>query len=99
MKAFHVSCARDGSSQGIVFNVLRDVEKEVLVIDGTQRPPSSDGSGDSQVLKSVKKTEAEVLCPQHNPVRIRTLERPTSSHLISSQRLGNRCCQARLQAG
>lgn len=67
MKAFHVSCARDGSSQGIVFNVLRDVEKEVLVIDGTQRPPSSDGSGDSQVLKSVKKTEAEVLCPQHNP--------------------------------
>jgi hypothetical protein len=38
-KAFHVSCARDGKESGIVFNVLREVEKEVVLLDpGTSAP-------------------------------------------------------------
>ena len=32
-KAFHVCCARDGNSTGIVFTVLREVEKEVVLVD------------------------------------------------------------------
>ncbi|KAF8063524.1 jumonji superfamily protein [Lyophyllum atratum] len=32
-KAFHVSCARDESESGILFNILRDVEKEVVLLE------------------------------------------------------------------
>ncbi|OSD00357.1 hypothetical protein PYCCODRAFT_1437481 [Trametes coccinea BRFM310] len=35
-KAFHVSCARDGVASGIVFTVLREVEKEVVLLDNHQ---------------------------------------------------------------
>jgi hypothetical protein len=34
-KAFHVTCARDGHEQGIVYNVLQEVEKEVVLLDPT----------------------------------------------------------------
>ncbi|KAI0340988.1 hypothetical protein BDW22DRAFT_1378501 [Trametopsis cervina] len=37
-KAFHVSCARDGASQNIVWNVVREVEKEVILIDDQPQP-------------------------------------------------------------
>ncbi len=73
-KAFHVSCARDGNDQHIIFEVLREVEKEVVLLD----PASSDQMqvdsvtglpmDDSQVLKVIKKVEVQVLCTQHNPV-------------------------------
>ncbi|KAI8977854.1 hypothetical protein BD414DRAFT_157532 [Trametes punicea] len=32
-KAFHVSCAREGGANGIVYRVLREVEKEVVLLD------------------------------------------------------------------
>jgi hypothetical protein len=32
-KAFHVSCARDGQEGGIVFTVLKEVDKEVVLLD------------------------------------------------------------------
>ncbi|PFH49168.1 hypothetical protein AMATHDRAFT_76346 [Amanita thiersii Skay4041] len=32
-KAFHVSCARDGHEAGVIFTILREVEKEVVLID------------------------------------------------------------------
>ncbi|EMD35808.1 hypothetical protein CERSUDRAFT_156544 [Gelatoporia subvermispora B] len=32
-KAFHVSCARDGAASGIIYNVVREVEKEVVLLD------------------------------------------------------------------
>lgn len=31
-KAFHVNCARDGHSMGIVFAVVRELEKEVILL-------------------------------------------------------------------
>ncbi|KAG5653889.1 hypothetical protein H0H81_009712 [Sphagnurus paluster] len=34
-KAFHVSCAQAGSETGIVFTVLREVEKEVVLLEPT----------------------------------------------------------------
>lgn len=37
-KAFHVSCARDGASQFIVYNVLREVESDVVLVE---TPPSA----------------------------------------------------------
>ncbi|KAI1789319.1 hypothetical protein LXA43DRAFT_1021605 [Ganoderma leucocontextum] len=37
LKAFHVSCARDGHANGIVYTVLREVEKEVILVDN--EPP------------------------------------------------------------
>ncbi|KAI0366449.1 hypothetical protein BV20DRAFT_971775 [Pilatotrama ljubarskyi] len=45
-KAFHVSCARDGSASGIVYRVLREVEKEVVLLDNqaTVPPPAPTSS-------------------------------------------------------
>lgn len=81
-KAFHVSCARDGASQNIIYRVVRDIEKEVVLLDA-QHPHDSaihpdasvsnemdvdEGDANShQVLKHIKKLEVELLCPQHNP--------------------------------
>lgn len=42
-KAFHVNCARDGHAMGIMFTVLRDVEKEVVLLDPS---PSSSSIND-----------------------------------------------------
>ncbi|KAH9939681.1 uncharacterized protein BXZ73DRAFT_43542 [Epithele typhae] len=40
-KAFHVSCAKEGHESGIVFKVLREVEKEVVAVDNqTMAPPA-----------------------------------------------------------
>ena len=36
-KAFHINCARDGHTLGIVFAVTREVEKEVLLLDPSPR--------------------------------------------------------------
>ncbi|KAK0200413.1 jumonji superfamily protein [Desarmillaria ectypa] len=76
-KAFHVSCARDGKDQNIIFEVLRDVEKEVVLLGPNGPETSSDrmqvdsvtglSIDDSQVLKVIKKVEVQVLCTQHNP--------------------------------
>lgn len=148
-KAFHVSCARDGQASGIVFRVIQEVEKDVIILDHhvgapspppppppprlpspssnpylhlfsltkaaatplsvpppTEKPQQSmdvddvqpplaqscsvpsvtipsanlpgppieqphqpSSSPQPQVLKIIKKTEVEVLCHQHNPVR------------------------------
>ncbi|KAF5383444.1 hypothetical protein D9757_006174 [Collybiopsis confluens] len=35
LKAFHVSCAQNGKENDIVFNVIREVEKEVVLLDPT----------------------------------------------------------------
>ena len=32
-KAFHVNCAKDGSALDIVFSILRQVNKEVVLVD------------------------------------------------------------------
>ncbi|KAG6879106.1 hypothetical protein C0992_005132 [Termitomyces sp. T32_za158] len=93
-KAFHVSCARDGAASNILYNVVREVEKEVLLVGSaapmTAVPTASTGPDAMQVdsasttdaqgmseptaqaaphvLKTIKKFEVQVLCPQHNPV-------------------------------
>ncbi|KAH9916071.1 uncharacterized protein B0H18DRAFT_1039143 [Fomitopsis serialis] len=101
-KAFHVSCARNGGENNIVYKELREVEKEVVLLDPRRQPdgfqvpmdasgisiagaeqvlpvpidPSlqmattftaPSGQSEPRVLKLVKKTEVQVLCPQHNP--------------------------------
>ncbi|OCH87758.1 hypothetical protein OBBRIDRAFT_759285 [Obba rivulosa] len=38
-KAFHVSCACDGAANGIVYSIVREVEKEVVLLD-PQAPAS-----------------------------------------------------------
>lgn len=80
-KAFHVSCARDGSD--IVFTVLKEVEKEVVLLDPTLNAPgpsqvtksedpdamnTEPSENSSRVLKIIRKLEVQVLCVQHNPV-------------------------------
>jgi hypothetical protein len=80
-KAFHVSCAKDGGENGIVFTVVREVEKEVVLlrpnpgdmqVDSSSAPNGaaveSQASG-SIVLKVIKKLDVQILCTQHNPVR------------------------------
>ncbi|KAF8882255.1 JmjC domain, hydroxylase-domain-containing protein [Infundibulicybe gibba] len=41
-KAFHVSCAKDGANNGIIFNILREVEKEVVLLDSNPIPPAAE---------------------------------------------------------
>lgn len=78
-KAFHVSCAKDGGENGTVFNVVREVEKEVVLlrpnpddmrVDSSSAPNGaaveSQASG-SLVLKVIKKLDVQILCTQHNP--------------------------------
>ncbi|KAF9445794.1 hypothetical protein P691DRAFT_805215 [Macrolepiota fuliginosa MF-IS2] len=70
-KAFHVSCARD--SPAILFEVVKEVEKEVILMD--QAPVSMEvdfAAGfpvekNDQVLKVINKLEVQILCIQHNP--------------------------------
>ncbi|KAF5378159.1 hypothetical protein D9615_007617 [Tricholomella constricta] len=40
-KAFHVSCAKNGEGSGIHFSVLRDVEKEVVLLEPTTPTPTA----------------------------------------------------------
>ncbi|KAJ7243881.1 hypothetical protein B0H12DRAFT_1129888 [Mycena haematopus] len=79
-KAFHVSCAQNGAraGTGIAYTVVRDVEKEVVLLEPV--PGTNGGASDAdpnapqgeepnlRVLKVIKKTEVEALCAQHNPV-------------------------------
>ncbi|KAK0447453.1 JmjC domain, hydroxylase-domain-containing protein [Desarmillaria tabescens] len=68
-KAFHY--------QHIIFETLREVEKEVVLLDSNDPGTSSDQmqvdsvtglpTDDSRVLKVIKKVEVRVLCTQHNP--------------------------------
>ena len=69
-KAFHVSCARDAPAEsGIVFNALREVEKEVVLVD-----PAARAAGDGlvidrrQVITVIRKQQVQLLCALHNPV-------------------------------
>lgn len=91
-KAFHVSCAQEGHSNGIVFSIIREVEKEVVLSESYQQsgrhihpaasiPGVVDSTGvavdvagsannSSRVLSVIKKFEVQILCTQHNPVRL-----------------------------
>ncbi|KAI5891675.1 uncharacterized protein SCHCODRAFT_02629768 [Schizophyllum commune H4-8] len=75
-KAFHISCAREGGEAGISFRVLDEVEKQVVLVDayaaGGGGAMNVDGQGqqgadEGTVIKTIRKTEVEVLCSQHNP--------------------------------
>jgi len=46
-KAFHVNCARDGHAMGIMFTVMREVEKEVVLLDSSPSSSSSNNRTDS----------------------------------------------------
>jgi len=73
-KAFHVSCARDGTEHHIVYREVGQVQKEVVLVDYSQPPaPQATDSSFSaspmeEVIKVITKVEVEVLCAQHNPV-------------------------------
>lgn len=48
-KAFHVTCARDGSQNNIVYKELREVEKEVVLLEplpasATAQQPAAESS-------------------------------------------------------
>ena len=62
-------CARDGAEQGISYEILQEVEKEVILVqsvDGNVDPGPSTTS--PEVLKTIRKLDVQLLCPQHNPV-------------------------------
>ncbi|KAJ6623577.1 JmjC domain, hydroxylase-domain-containing protein [Mycena sp. CBHHK59/15] len=73
-KSFHISCAKKGGAAGIAYSVLREVEKEVVLLEPAFPTPHGVPSTTPQVeptarvLKVIKKVEVEALCPQHNPV-------------------------------
>lgn len=62
-------CAKDGAEQGISYEILQEVEKEVILVqstDGNADPVTS--TSNPEVLKTIRKLEVQLLCPQHNPV-------------------------------
>ncbi|KAF6741198.1 specific transcriptional repressor [Ephemerocybe angulata] len=79
-KAFHVTCAAKTDDDNTMFNVVREVEKEVVLWEPPAAPlydPSAmhvDQGANSvypkaeeRVLKTIKKYEVQILCAQHNP--------------------------------
>ncbi|KAJ7479900.1 JmjC-domain-containing protein [Mycena latifolia] len=69
-KAFHVNCAKAGGASGIAYNVIREVEKEVVLLEPGPEPSTTDPVPEAnlRVLKVIKKIESEALCAQHNPL-------------------------------
>ncbi|KAF8639027.1 hypothetical protein AX17_001779 [Amanita inopinata Kibby_2008] len=72
-KAFHVSCAREGHDAGIVFTVLREVEKEVVLVDPTNgnsqvdlHPMQVDGAPLEQ--SSSTTVDATIIAPEQQPL-------------------------------
>ncbi|KAG6332296.1 hypothetical protein ID866_6791 [Astraeus odoratus] len=80
-KSFHVSCAKEGIT-GVAYNVLRELDKEVILVDVQTAPVTLPCPGtpldvdvpiprpvppEPRVLKTIKKNEVQVLCAQHNP--------------------------------
>jgi len=64
-KAFHVSCARDGHALGIVFGVVREVNKEVISIDNN--PSSAAPQGTSAAPQDyIHMTQSPIQQPQSN---------------------------------
>ncbi|KZT67536.1 JmjC-domain-containing protein [Daedalea quercina L-15889] len=49
-KAFHVSCARGGSDHNIVYKELREVEKEVILLDFAHQPTGVEALAGTQVV-------------------------------------------------
>ncbi|KAJ7078409.1 jumonji superfamily protein [Mycena belliarum] len=69
-KSFHVNCAKTGGAAGIAYSIVREVEKEVVLLEPAPPSSSSDPVPEPnlRVLKVIKKIEAEALCAQHNPL-------------------------------
>ncbi|THU98588.1 JmjC-domain-containing protein [Dendrothele bispora CBS 962.96] len=91
-KAFHVSCARD-NKDSILFEIIREVEKEVVLLDVAPSvvhtnglPQDSDAMEVDDVLKIIKKLEVEVLCAQHNP-RIAAAKKASKQDKIKNELL------------
>ena len=61
-------CARDGTEQGISYEILQEVEKEVILVQSTDGNVDSGPSTNPEVLKTIRKLDVQLLCPQHNPV-------------------------------
>jgi hypothetical protein len=62
-------CARDGAGQGISYETLQEVEKEVILVQSTDgNAGSSSFTNNPEVLKTIRKLDVQLLCPQHNPV-------------------------------
>ncbi|KAF8804210.1 jumonji superfamily protein [Phlegmacium glaucopus] len=51
-KAFHVNCARDGHAMGIMFTVMREVEKEVVLLDPSPSSSSINSHSNSMEVDS-----------------------------------------------
>lgn len=65
-------CARDGAEQGISYEVLREVEKEVILVQSADANADLGSStSNPEVLKTIRKLDVQLLCPQHNPVSFR----------------------------
>lgn len=86
-KAFHVSCAIANVSDAS-YRVIEETEKEVVLLEPETTGMAIQTSGQGpdmaatplddsgpKVLKTIKKFVVEVLCSQHNPVRLFTYTR------------------------
>ena len=65
-------CARDGVEQGISYEIMQEVEKEVILVQSVDGNIDSDlSTSNPEVLKTIRKLDVQLLCPQHNPVSFR----------------------------
>ena len=76
-------CARDGSEQGISYDILQEVEKEVILVQSADGNTDSGSSTNSpEVLKTIRKLDVQLLCPQHNPVGFWTSFKWDPTHIL-----------------
>ena len=64
-------CARDGAEHGISYEILQEVEKEVILVQSADGNADSGSINNPEVLKTIRKLDVQLLCPQHNPVSFR----------------------------
>ncbi|KAG8215808.1 JmjC domain, hydroxylase-domain-containing protein [Butyriboletus roseoflavus] len=77
-KSFHVSCAREGQN-GVSYTVLREVEKEVILLDlqpaSSHRPHSSGGPSESGATPGVFMTQDAQPIADAEPRVLKTIKK------------------------
>ncbi|KAI0084382.1 hypothetical protein BDY19DRAFT_997737 [Irpex rosettiformis] len=84
-KAFHVSCARDGATHFIVYNVIREVESDVILLGSTppvaHAPSAIDPSllnaamGQEMALEAAQLPQPQAAQPTERPIVLKHIKK------------------------
>lgn len=85
-KAFHVNCARDGHATGIMFSIMREVEKEVVLLDPIPSTSLTDNrSSESMNVDSYHTTTSTTPMLQSSLSRVLKVIKKLDVHILCTQ--------------